>query len=125
MLAEPGRLLDQEPPLARARHHDLLDLALRDHRVHLLAEPGVGEHLDHVDQPAAGAVQPVLALAVALEPANDRDLGEARVEPPVRVVDHDLDLRRAGSLDTVPAGEDHVLHELAAHRERRLLAERP
>ena len=43
----------------------------------------------------------------------------------VAVVDHHLDLGRAGALDAVAAGEDHVLHRLAAHRQRALLAERP
>ena len=65
VLAEPGGLLDQQPPVARLRVDDRLDPALRDDRVHLLAEPGVGQHLEHVDEPAAGAVQPVLALAVS------------------------------------------------------------
>ena len=58
------------------RVDDRLDAALRDDRVHLLAEPGVRQHVDHVDEPAARAVQAVLALAVAVELAQDRDLGE-------------------------------------------------
>src|SRR5205807_4447839 len=37
MLAQPGRLLDQKPALARLRGHERLDPPLRDHRVHLLA----------------------------------------------------------------------------------------
>ena len=125
VLAEPGGLLDHQPPLARAREHDLLDLALRDDRVHLLAEPGVGQHLEHVDEPAAGAVQAVLALAVAVEPAHDRDLGEVGGQRAVGVVDHDLDLGRARAAHAVAAGEDHVLHRLAADGQRALLAERP
>ena len=43
VLAEPGRLLDQQAPLARLRVDDRLDPALADHRVHLAAEVGVGE----------------------------------------------------------------------------------
>ena len=125
VLAEPRRLLDQQPALAGTRHDDLLDLALRDDRVHLLAEPGVGQHFDDVDEPAARAVQAVLALSVACQPAHDRDLGEVRVEAAVRVVDHDLDLGGARAGDPVPAREDHVLHQLPAHRQRGLLAERP
>ena len=65
VLAEPGGFLDQQPAVAWAREHDLLHLALGDDRVHLLAQAGVGEHLDHVHQAAARPVQPVLALAVA------------------------------------------------------------
>ncbi len=125
VLAEAGGLLDHQPPLARAREHDLLDLALRDDRVHLLAEPRVGQHLEHVDETAAGAVQPVLALAVATEPAHDRDLGEGGGQSAVGVVDHDLDLGRARAAHAVASREDHVLHRLAANGQRALLAERP
>src|SRR5206468_12950569 len=71
VLAEPGRLLDQQAPVARLRVHDLLHAALADHRVHLAAEVRVGEHLDHVDEPAARPVEPVLALAVPLQPPPD------------------------------------------------------
>ena len=76
VLAEPGGLLDQQPPVARLRVDDRLDLALRDDRVHLLAESGVAQRLDDVGEAAAGAVQAVLAVAGAVEPAHDRDLGE-------------------------------------------------
>src|SRR5919108_1193908 len=91
----------------------------------VLAEAGVGQHLEHVDQPAAGTVEPVFALAVSRKASDDRDLGEVAVERAVRVVDHHLDLRRARALDAVTAGEDHVLHRLAADRERALLAQGP
>ena len=35
--------------------------------MHLLAQPSVGQHLDHVHEPAASAGEPVLALAGAIE----------------------------------------------------------
>ncbi len=63
VLREAGGLLDQDAAVARLRVHDLLDAALADDRVHLAAEVHVGEHVDDVRQAAAGAVQPVLALA--------------------------------------------------------------
>ena len=126
VLAQPGGLLDEHAPVARLGEHDGLHAALRDHRVHLLAQAGVGQDLDHVGQAAAGAVEAVLALAVAAQPAQDRDLREVGVlQPAVAVVDDHLDLGRAGALDAVAAGEDHVLHRLAADRQRALLAQRP
>ena len=76
VLAEPGRLLDQQPPVARLGGDDRLDAALGDDRVHLLAQAGVGQDLEHVDEAAARAVEAVLALARAVEPAHDRDLAE-------------------------------------------------
>ena len=69
VLAEPGGLLDQQPPVARLGGDDRLDAALRDDGVHLLAEAGVRQDLEHVDEPAARAVDPVLALPRAVEPA--------------------------------------------------------
>src|SRR3954453_18513530 len=56
MFAEPRRLLDEETPLTGLGVGDLLDAALADHRVHLATEVGVGERLDHVDEPAARSV---------------------------------------------------------------------
>ena len=54
VLAEPGSLLDQQPPVARGREDDLLDPPLADHRVHLAAQVRVGQRLDHVSEPARG-----------------------------------------------------------------------
>ena len=41
VLAEAGRLFDQEPPITRLRMDDRLDASLRDDRMHLLAEAAV------------------------------------------------------------------------------------
>src|SRR5207253_1454668 len=49
VLAEAGRLLDEQPPLARLGGDDRLDPSLGDHGVHLPPESGVGEHLEDVD----------------------------------------------------------------------------
>ena len=125
VLAEPGRLFDQQPPVAGLRGDDRLDPTLGDHRVHLLAESRVGEQLDHVHQPAAGPGKAVLPLAGAVEAAHDRHLGGPEPQEPLAVVQHELDLGALARLATGGAGEDHVLHRLAAHRHRRLLAERP
>jgi hypothetical protein len=74
VLPEPGGLLDQKAPVARLRVDYLLHPPLTDHRVHLAAEVRVGKHLDHIDEPAARPVQPVLALPASLHPPPDRDL---------------------------------------------------
>jgi hypothetical protein len=125
VLAEAGGLLDQEPPLFRLRVDDRLDPALADHRVHLAAEVGVGEDVGDVGEAAAGAVQPVAAVAGAVEAALDGDLGELGGGATVGVVDHDLDLGGAALADAFSAGGDHVLHRGAADRAGTLLAEGP
>ena len=125
VLAQARRLLDQQPPVAGPGGHDRLDAALRDDRVRLLAQTRVGERLDHVAEAATSAVEPVLALAGAIEASHDRDLAERQLDGAVGVVEHDLHLGRAARLHAVSTAEDHILHRLAAHRKRRLLAHRP
>src|SRR5439155_24961198 len=70
VLAQPGGLLDQDGPVVRLRVDDLLDPALADDRVHLLAKAAVGEDLEDVDQTAAGAVQAVAAFTRAIQHAH-------------------------------------------------------
>ena len=125
VLAEPGRLLDQQTAVARLGGHDRLDPALRDHRVRLLAEARVREQLEHVHEAAVRAVEAVLALPGAVVAAQDRDLGGAVGDRLIAVVEHQLHLRLRARLDAPPAGEDHIRHRVAADRQRRLLAERP
>src|SRR3954447_8005358 len=124
MLAEAGGLLDQEPALPRARVDDLLDAALADHGVHLVAEVRVGKSLDHVDEPAAGAVEAVLPVAVTVEPATNRNLREVTAVAVAVVEDH-LHLGVAARRFAVASGKDHVLHGLAANGQRTLLPHRP
>ena len=125
MLAQSSRLLDQQAPLARPGVDDRVDAPLGDDGVRLLAEARVGEHLDDVGQAGARAVEAVAALARAIEAAHDRDLAQRQIDGAVAVVEHDLHLGLAAGLHAAPATEDHVLHRLPAHRQRRLLAHRP
>jgi hypothetical protein len=118
MLAEAGGLLDEQPAVARTRRDDRLDAPLGDDGVHLLAQTRVAEDLEDVDEPAARAVEPVLAVARAVQPPEDGDLADREVDRAVRVVEDELDLRRRARLDAAAAAEDDVLHRLPAHRER-------
>jgi hypothetical protein len=125
VLAQPGGLLDEQPAVLGLGRDDRLDAALGDDGVHLLAQARVGEDLEHVDHPALRAVEAVLALAVAVQAREDRDLADRQVDGAVAVVEHELDLGRRARLHAAAAAEDHVLHRLPAHGERRLLAHRP
>ena len=78
VLAQAGGLLDQQPPVARLGGDDRLDAPLGDDRVGLLAKAGVRQRLDDVRQPAARAVEPVLALAAAIQAPDDRQLRHRR-----------------------------------------------
>src|SRR4051794_12642617 len=125
VLAQPGGLLDEQPAVLGLGGDDRLDAALRDDLVHLLAQTRVGQDLEHVDHAALRAVEAVLAVAGAVEPAQDRDLADGQVDRPVGVVEDQLDLGRRARLHAAPPAEDDVLHRLAADGERRLLAHRP
>ena len=123
--AEPGRLLDQSPPLGRPRREDRLDLALADDRVHPLAEAEVGEQLDEIEPAHAGLVQEVLALAAAMEAARDGDLGEVDRERVIGVVEKELDLAEVGGAATGRAREQDVVRLLGAQLQRAQRAGRP
>ncbi len=124
--AEPGRLLDQLPPLGGLRVEHRLDAPLRDHRAQAAAETDVGEQLDQVEPPDRRPVDEVLALAAAVEPAGDRHLAVGQVGPrPVGVVEEQLDLRRVRLRPARGAGEEHVVGLLGAQLPRAHRAGRP
>ena len=125
VLAEAGRLLDQQAAVLGLGGDDRLHAALGDDRVRLLAQAGVRERLEDVDQPAPRAVDAVLAVAGAVQAAHDRELGELDRQRAVGVVDDHLDLGGGAGLLAAGPAKDDVLHGLAAHCERGLLAHRP
>ena len=108
-LAEPRRLLQEHAPLGRLRPEDLLDLALADDRVHAAAEPDVGQELDEVDAADRRPVDEVLALAAALKPPRDRDLGPFERPVADAVVEQELDLAMLRLLPRPGAREEDVV----------------
>jgi hypothetical protein len=122
---DPRRLLDQLPPLLGLAGEDHPDLPLLDDRVGADAEPGVHQEVADVFQAHQLAVQPVLALAAAEDPAADGD-------PPLlgrgdRGVGQERErrLRHPQRLPAVGAVEDDVLHGRAAEGFGALLAQDP
>ena len=114
-----------DPALLGAGVEHGVDLALADDHVLLAADAGVGQQLLHVEQAARHAVDGVLAVAGAEQRAADRHLGELDGQQAGRVVDGEADLGPAERRALGRAGEDHVVHLLAAHGARRLRAEHP
>jgi hypothetical protein len=78
--ADAGGLLEDAPALERVGRQHRVDLALLEHRVAAAAEARVVEHLAHVLQTHARAVDQVLALAALEHAARDRDLRPVAVE---------------------------------------------
>ena len=87
VLEDACGLLDERAPVLRPRLEDLVELALTDDDVHLATDARVGEQLLHIHQTATGAVDFVLAAAVAEHPAGDRHLGVLDRQRVVGVVD--------------------------------------
>ncbi len=109
-LAEPCGLLDEQAPLVRLGAEDLLDPALADDRAHRAAETHVGEQLDDVGAAHGRAVEQVLALAAAVQPARDRDLAVRQLgERAVLVVEDELDLAEVAGRSARGPGEQHVV----------------
>ena len=114
-LAEPGRVLDQRAPLLGLRGEYLLDLALADHGAVAAAETDVGEQLDEVGAPDRRAVDQVLALTAAVQPARDRDLAEVELrQRAVFVVEQQLDFAEIGRRVAGRTGEEDIIGLLRA-----------
>ena len=88
-------------------------------------EAGVGQQLEHVEPAHAGAVDQVLALAAAVEPAHHRHLAELERQRRALIVEHELDLADAGRRAAVGAAEEDVEARRGAQLRRRLHRHRP
>ena len=114
-LPEAGCLLHERAPILGLRRQHLLDLALADDRVHRRAEPDVREDLHEIGPAHRGAVDEVLPLGSADEPAGDRDLRELEIRPgAVLVVEHELDLAVLAGPAIATSREQDVVRLLGA-----------
>ena len=123
--AEAGRLFDQRAPLLGLRGEDRLDLALADDRMHALAEAEVGEDLDQVEPAHGRAVEEVLPLPTAVQPARDRQLGVVDSDRPVVVVEEQLNLAEVGRTAVGAACEQDIVGLLCAQLVRAEGSRRP
>src|SRR5690606_23408956 len=128
VLGDAGGLLQVDAQVLGPGLDDLADHALLDDRVAARAQAGAEEESGDVATAAAGAVEVVVALAVAADGALDRDLVEARVlaaDGAVAVVEDQLDRGLADRLARRAAGEDHVGERIAAQAAGRAFAHDP
>jgi len=122
---DAGGLLEQGAPVLGLGGENLVDAALPDDGVVLLAHAGVQEQVLHILQPAGYLVDEVLALAGPVHTAGDHDLREVEGQGAVAVIQHQRDLREAHGPLSVAASEDDVCHGTAPQRPGRLLAQHP
>ena len=76
MLPDAGRLLEERPALLGPQRERLVDHALADEEEGVVGQVGVVEQVDQVAQADPLAVEEVLVLARAEEPAAELDLAE-------------------------------------------------
>ena len=125
VLRHAGGLLEQPAPVVGLLREDVLDHLQLDHGVRARPHAGVHEQVEHVAQPADRPVQEVLRVAVAVEPARDRHLGELGREHAARVLDRQRDLGEPERPLPLGPVEDDAGHRVAAEEPRPLLAQDP
>ena len=124
-LAETGCFLDEPAPLVGSREQHLIDAALGDDAVQLAPQARVCEQIAHVHAADGRAVEQVVAVALARDPAHDRDLGSRARQAAVGVVEHELDLADARGGMALRAGEEDLLAARRAQHPGGLRRHRP
>ena len=109
-VGDPRRLLKDLPPLGALGGEDLVDAALADEGVPLLAQAGVHEELVHIPQADGLAVEEVFALPGAVVPPGDGHLLPPVGEEIPALVQGEGDLGKALAAAGLGPAEDHVLH---------------
>ena len=123
--ADARRFLEQLAPVVRTIGEQRVDHLALDDDAGAGAEAGAAQQVGDVAQPARRAIQEVVALARAREPARDHDFLERHGEDPVVVREVQRDLGDVHRPARRRALEDHLFHLRAAHEARALLAEHP
>jgi hypothetical protein len=125
VLEDPGRLLDDRPPVLRAGLEDGVEAPLAHDHVLRAPHAGVGQQLGDVEEPAGLPVDGVARLAVPRQAAGDRHLPGGDRDQPAGVVEGQRHLGLPRRRPLRRAGEDDVLHLAAPQRAGALGAEDP
>ena len=123
-LRDARRLLEEGAAVLRTAVEDILHAVLADDAHAVVADARVGKELVDILEAAAGAVDEVLALPAAVEPARHRHFAEVHGQRAV-VVEDQRDLRDVEWPPLRRAREDDVLRARAAQVADVLLAEHP
>ena len=117
-------LLEEGAAVLRTAVEDILHAVLADDAHTVVADTRVGKELVDILEAAAGAVDEVLALPAAVEPARHRYLAEVHGQRAV-VVEDQRDLRDVQGTPLRRARENDILRARAAQVADVLLAEHP
>ena len=118
-------LLENLPAVAAFQSQNLIDSALTDVGIALLAQAGIHEHLVDVLQPGGLAVDIILAVSGAVVPAGNHHLVCIIGQRPVGVVQGQGGFRKAHGTALLGSPKNHVLHLGAPEGLAALLAQYP
>ena len=121
---DPGDLLEQRPALLGPQGERLVDHALADEQERVVGEMRSVEQVDEIAQADPLAIEEVVVLAGAVQPAAQLEHLVVDRQQAVRVVEQDRDVRHALRGPALGAGPDDVLG-LARAKGAALLSERP
>ncbi len=124
MPTDPRDLLEQWSPLFGPKRERLIDHALADEEEGVVGEVGAVEEVHEVAQAHPLAIQEIVVLAGAIEPAAKLDDRVLDRQQPIGVVDHELDVGHPEGRTPFGTGPDDVLGLPGAERSA-LLAEGP
>ena len=122
--ANTGDLFEQRAALLGPQRERLVDHALADEQECVVGEMRPVEQVDEVPQANPLAIEQVVVLAGAVQPAAQLEHLVVDRQQPVGVVEQDRDVRHALRGPTLRAGPDDVLG-LARAKGPALLSERP
>ena len=110
VLGNARRLLEDLPAVGALHGQNLIDPALADVGVALLAKTRIHEHL--IDIPKAGrlAIDIVFTLPRAVIPPGDHHLGRVHRKRAIGIIENQRGFGKAQLASLLCAAEDHVLH---------------
>ena len=123
--ADSRRFFEQLAPFIWTVGEQRVDHARLDHDAGIGAEPRAAHEVVDVAQAARRAIEEVLRLAGAREPARDHDFLERHGQGAVVVVEEERDFGHVHGTARRRALKDHLFHLCAAQQPCALLAEHP
>src|SRR6185503_5232750 len=128
VLGYAGSFFQENAQLLGLGLDDTRDHSLLDDRVRAGAEPGAEEQIVYIAAADRDVIDVVGRVAFARQHPLDRKLAvlsPLAADPPLAVVEEELDRRTADRLAVTRAVEDHILHRFAAQGGRLRFAEHP
>ena len=124
-LDDTGRFLKDLAAVLSLAGQDLVNTALADNGIALLADTGIAEQVHNVLQAAGGTVQEIFTFPASIDPAGHQDLRVIQGKAFIFIVKDQGNLTVAQGLPALGTAENNVLHAGAAQNFGALFPEHP